>query len=32
MGLAPPPEEAKQHTNPSRHEERLERPLADLAF
>jgi hypothetical protein len=32
IGLDPPPEEAKQHTNPSRHEEGLERSLADLAF
>src|SRR4029450_13019965 len=32
MGLAPPPEEAKQHTNPSCHQERLEGSLVDLAF
>lgn len=32
MGLAPPPEEAKQHTNPSRHQERLEGPLVELDF
>src|SRR4029453_6300263 len=31
-GLAPPPEEAKQHTNPSCHQERLEGLLVDLAF
>jgi hypothetical protein len=31
-GLAPPPENAKQHTNPSCDKERLERPRADLAF
>src|SRR4029450_11322132 len=32
MGLGTLPEDAKQHANPSRYEERLERPLADLAF
>src|SRR5262249_19833336 len=32
MGLGPLPEDAKQHTNPSRYEERLERPPADPAF
>jgi hypothetical protein len=32
MGLAPPPEEAKQHTNPSCHQGRLEGSLVDLAF
>ena len=31
-GLVPPPEEAKQHTNPSCHQEGLEGPLVDLAF
>ena len=32
IGLAPPPEKAKQQTYSSCYEERLKRSLADLAF